>query len=72
MTFAGTNNTETFHPFITKLKEKCSDRKCIVVMDNLSVHKSKVIKTYSMTTSSRSSCRRRAASSTPLRRYGTY
>jgi transposase len=43
MTFAGTNNTDTFHPFITKLKEKCSDRRCIVVMDNLSVHKSKVI-----------------------------
>jgi transposase len=43
MTFAGSNNTDTFHPFITKLKEKCSDRRCIVVMDNLSVHKSKVI-----------------------------
>ena len=43
MTFAGSNNTDTFYPFITKLKEKCSDRRCIVVMDNLSVHKSKVI-----------------------------
>ncbi len=42
-TFAGSNNTDTFHPFILKLKEKCADRRCIVVMDNLSVHKSKLI-----------------------------
>ena len=42
-TFAGSNNTDTFHPFITKLKEKCVGHRCIVVMDNLSVHKSKLI-----------------------------
>ena len=42
-TFAVSNNTDTFHPFILKLKEKCADRRCIVVMDNLTVHKSKLI-----------------------------
>ncbi len=38
-TFAATNNTMTFLPFIIKLKEKCQGRRCVVVMDNLSVHK---------------------------------
>lgn len=43
-TFAGSNNTETFHRFVIGLKAKCLDGKCIIVMDNLSVHKSKTIK----------------------------
>ena len=43
-TFASTNNTDTFLPFIIKLKEKCRGHPCLVVMDNLSVHKTKVVR----------------------------
>ena len=43
-TFAATNNTDTFLPFLIKLKEKCQDHQVIVVMDNLSVHKTKVVR----------------------------
>ena len=34
-TFASTNNTMTFLPFLLKLKEKCQGHQCRVVMDNL-------------------------------------
>ena len=43
-TFAATNNVDTFMPFITRLKEKCEGRQCVVVMDNLSVHKTKAVR----------------------------
>ena len=43
-TFAETNTQDTFLPFIIKLKEKCVDHPCVVVMDNLSVHKTKIVK----------------------------
>ena len=42
-TFAATNNTDTFIPFIIKLKEKCTGHQAVVVMDNLQVHKTKVV-----------------------------
>ena len=42
-TFAGSNNSETFLRFILGLKEKCPGP-TVVVMDNLSVHKSKLVK----------------------------
>jgi transposase len=42
--FAGSNNVDTFLPFIMRLKEKCRERPTIVVMDNLSVHHSKALK----------------------------
>lgn len=45
-TFAGTNNTESFHRFVTGLLAKCLDNQCVVVMDNLSVHKTKLIKEF--------------------------
>jgi len=44
--FAGSNNVDTFLPFIMRLKEKCKDRPTIVVMDNLSVHHSKILKPH--------------------------
>jgi transposase len=43
-TFASTNTSETFIDFVVGLKAKCQDRACIVVMDNLSVHKTKTVK----------------------------
>ena len=43
-TFATTNNVDTFMPFITTLREKCEGRQCVVVMDNLSVHKTKAVR----------------------------
>ncbi len=42
-TFAASNTQETFMPFLMKLKEKCQDHQAVVVMDNLSVHKTKVV-----------------------------
>jgi hypothetical protein len=42
-TFAATNNQDTFIPFIMKLKEKCRGHQAVVVMDNLQVHKTKVV-----------------------------
>jgi transposase len=42
-TFAATNTQDTFLPFLIKLKEKCQDHTCVVVMDNLQVHKTKVV-----------------------------
>jgi hypothetical protein len=43
-TFAQTNTTDTFLPFIIKLKEKCRGHSCLVVMDNLQVHKTRVVR----------------------------
>ncbi len=43
-TFAESNNTDTFIEFLIKLREKCEGRNCIVVMDNLSVHKTAQVK----------------------------
>ena len=41
--FNGSNNQETFKKFICDLKAKCLGRRCLVVMDNLSVHKSRIV-----------------------------
>jgi hypothetical protein len=41
--FPSSNTVETFLPFLLVLKEKCSDRTTIALMDNLQLHKSKVI-----------------------------
>ena len=43
-TFAATNTQNTFLPFLIKLREKCWHRKTVVVMDNLQVHKTKVVR----------------------------
>ena len=43
-TFAATNNTTNFLPFIVDLKKKCQGHQCVVVMDNLSVHKTKEVR----------------------------
>jgi hypothetical protein len=43
-TFAQTNNTDTFLPFIIALKEKCEEHPFLIVMDNLQVHKKKVVR----------------------------
>ena len=45
-TFASTNNTDTFIPFVIQLKEKCQGRQCVVIMDNLSVHKTKAVREF--------------------------
>ncbi len=45
-TFASTNNTMTFLPFLLKLKEKCQGHSCVVVMDNLSVHKTREVRQH--------------------------
>ena len=37
--FAESNTTETFVKFLTALRQECEGRDCVVVMDNLSVHK---------------------------------
>jgi hypothetical protein len=44
--FAGSNTVDTFLPFILRLKEKCQGRPTIVVMDNLKVHHSKILKPH--------------------------
>ena len=44
--FPGSNTVDTFLPFLLGLKEKCSDRPTIVVMDNLQVIKSKAIQEH--------------------------
>lgn len=41
--FGGANNTGTFSNFMQRLKNKCSERPTIVVMDNLSVHKARPV-----------------------------
>ena len=38
-TFAESNTTETFVKFLLALRQKYEGRDCVVVMDNLSVHK---------------------------------
>lgn len=43
-TFAGSNTVDTFLPFMLRLKEKCQGRRTIVVMDNLQVHHSKLLR----------------------------
>ena len=43
LTFASTNNTMTFLPFLLKLKEKCQGHSCRIVMDQLQVHKVKEV-----------------------------
>ena len=43
-TFAATNNQDTFHHFIVELKKKCQENPCLVVMDNLSVHKTEKVR----------------------------
>jgi hypothetical protein len=40
--FQGSNNTDTFSLFVTRLREK-SKIECVVVMDNLATHKAKRI-----------------------------
>jgi transposase len=42
-TFASTNTSGTFIDFVVGLKAKCQGRTCIVVMDNLCVHKTKTV-----------------------------
>ena len=44
--FAGSNNVDTFAPFIGELRGRCADSKTIVVMDNLPVHHSKRLHEY--------------------------
>jgi len=41
--FQGSNTSETFLKFILDLKERCRESKSIIVMDNLSVHHSKLV-----------------------------
>jgi transposase len=43
-TFAATNTQDTFLPFLFKLREKCWGHRTVVVMDNLQVHKTKVVR----------------------------
>ena len=45
-TFAATNTQDTFLPFLIKLKEKCQGHSCKVVMDNLSVHKTREVRQH--------------------------
>jgi hypothetical protein len=45
-TFASTNNTMTFLPFLLKLKEKCRGHSCRIVMDQLQVHKVTEVKKH--------------------------
>ena len=43
----GSNNADTFAKFLYELRAKCSERKTVVVLDNLTVHKaSKVSAIY--------------------------
>ena len=43
----GSNNTDTIAKFLYELRAKCSQRKTVVVLDNLTVHKaSKVSAIY--------------------------
>ncbi len=44
--FAGSNTVDTFLPFIMRLKDKCKETPTIVVMDNLKVHHSKILKAH--------------------------
>ena len=44
-TFAGSNNQDTFLDFILGLKAKMNGR-CWINMDNLSTHKSKIVKDH--------------------------
>ena len=41
--FSRSNTKETFKRFISNLKTKCEDRRCVVIMDNLSVHNAKIV-----------------------------
>ncbi len=41
--FAGSNTVDSFLPFLLGLKEKCRERSSIIVMDNLQVHKTKIV-----------------------------
>ena len=41
--FMESNNTATFSAFIQRLKQKCSERPTVVIMDNLSVHKARPV-----------------------------
>ena len=43
-TFAESNTTETFIKFLVALRQKCEGRDCVVVMDNLSVHKTVAVR----------------------------
>lgn len=43
-TFVSPNNTDTFLEFLVKLKEKCMELPTLVVMDNLAVHKTKLVR----------------------------
>jgi hypothetical protein len=43
-TFAESNTTETFVKFLVTLRQKCEGRDCVVVMDNLSVHKTVAVR----------------------------
>ena len=45
-TFASTNNTMTFLPFLLKLKEKCQGHPTVVVMDQLKVHTGDEVKKH--------------------------
>ena len=49
-TFASTNTVVTFLPFLVKLKEKCEGHEVVVVMDNLSVHKTLLVRQLFNTT----------------------
>jgi hypothetical protein len=46
LTFASTNNTMTFLPFLLKLKEKCQGHECVIVMDQLRVHTGDEVKKH--------------------------
>ena len=41
--FSRSNTKETFKRFISNLKTKYEDRRCVVIMDNLSVHNAKIV-----------------------------
>jgi hypothetical protein len=39
--FHGSNNSDLFMMFLAKLKEKCQNKRVVVVLDNLKIHESK-------------------------------
>ena len=42
-TMVGSNNQDTFKRFIAGLKAKCGDRRCVIIMENLSVHNARIV-----------------------------